>query len=349
MAIEPGAAPRKRETDARAERGQRSVSQNLRSAAIGGLAATFVVAVSFAPRLVANREEVTVRNSSSQAAGLDATSTAVGEESTDQEEGTTTSTPSKDVSHTSKPVASPVTTVTTTPTTNSTVPNPTSSTTVPPAPPVLTNLTVRPQYSYSSWNYSDAVSLSWSAAGPAPVDGVRITYGDTTIKVAPTTATYMISGLTPERDYTFTVAAYNAAGEGPALSVSTRTFRDTAPVLSDIVKVGPGSFRVTAPTLHSFFVQLAVPNIDSVEHPPIPGCSAYTKAGENEAQCTISNLEPGHWKVHSVRIVDRTGRSTTYFGDGRLVEYGLAAMEATSVAGPYQKSAVDFTPLEFDV
>ncbi|MGH8991772.1 MAG: fibronectin type III domain-containing protein [Acidimicrobiia bacterium] len=335
------------------------MSQNLRSAAIGGLAATLVVAVSFAPRLGADRDEVTVRNSSSQAAGLDPDATTSAQEettaSTDEVDGTATTT-SAPSTNDAKPVVTPTTTVTTAPPTSTTEPAPTTTTTVNLEPPVLTGLSVRPQYSYSHWSYSDAVQLTWNFLGAVnmnggpSVEGVRIAYDDTSIKVPPNSpGGYTLAGLTPDRDYTFSVSAYNAAGEGPALSVSTRTFEDTAPVLSEIVKTGPGSFRVKAPNLHSVFIFLVVPGIDSTEHPPIPYCSAYTQAGENEAECVIDNLAPGHWQVHSVRIVDRTGRSTTYFGDGRLVEYGLAAGEATSVAGPYRQESFDFAPLEFEI
>lgn len=223
----------------------------------------------------------------------------------------------------------------------------TTTTTALVAPPALTGVTVRPAHPYSHWTYSDAVSISWHSS-TGQIEGVKISYGSRSVDADPC-CNVLVTGLTPDTAYNFSVAAYNSAGQGPVVTVSARTFPETAPTLSSIVKLEAGSFRVTAPNLHSAFMYLVVPGIDDVEHPPIPVCSAYTQPGDDHVDCVFSDLDPGHWEVHSLRIVDRTGRSTTYFRDGRLQEYGLAAGDATTVAGPYRKSTLNFGALSFDV
>jgi hypothetical protein len=70
------------------------VNSNIRSALVGGLAATFVVAASLAPRLASNdRVEVTVRQSSSEALPDESTSTTL-ETTTTTAPATTTTTAS---------------------------------------------------------------------------------------------------------------------------------------------------------------------------------------------------------------------------------------------------------------
>jgi hypothetical protein len=72
------------------------VNSNIRSALVGGLAATFVVAASLAPRLASNdRAEVTVRQTSSDALPEESTSTSTTLETTTATAApTTTTTPS---------------------------------------------------------------------------------------------------------------------------------------------------------------------------------------------------------------------------------------------------------------
>jgi hypothetical protein len=69
------------------------VNSNIRSALVGGLAATFVVAASLAPRLTSNdRAEVTVRQTSSDALPEESTSTSTTVETTTTTAAPTTTT-----------------------------------------------------------------------------------------------------------------------------------------------------------------------------------------------------------------------------------------------------------------
>lgn len=330
------------------------IRRDLRAAVIGGLTATFVVAAAFAPKLVANSNEVRVRNSSTGSEFVESSTTSITEDTTASEQAAPATAPAPSATgpaSVARPTKSPTTATTPLGTSVSTQPATTTSTVLlPPSAP--TGVAVRPATYYASWNYSDAVQVSWNAP-PTITVRWRIRYDDTTIDTPSSGDSLgccqrLLTGLTPDRDYTFAVTAFNDAGESPAVTVTAHTRADTAPRLTSIIKNGPGSFHVTMPKLHSVFISLAVPDIDKIEHPPIPGCSAYPH-NDGQVDCNFTNLAAGHWQVHSIRVVDTTGRSTTYFADGRLQEYGLAAMEATTVAGPYRKTTLDFTPLAFDI
>ena len=308
-----------------------------------------IVGFIFTAGIAGGTAVVITRNaaSSSDATVADDTTTTSAVQAEAETSTTTAEEPATPTAPATRPVTRPV----------SPPPNPTATAaTTPPAqpattsttalvPPSLTGLTVRPANWYASWTYSDAVSLSWTTSGT--VDGVTITYGTTTLNS--TGGATLVTGLTPDTDYTFSVAAFNQAGESPSLTAMVHTRPDTAPVLSSIVKRDEGSFLVSAPDLSSAFVYLVVPGIDTAEHPPQPVCSSYSQEGQNQAECVFTGLDAGHWQIHSIRIVNKAGRSTSYFRNGRLVEYNLAAGSATTVAGPYQKSTLDLTTLDFDI
>jgi hypothetical protein len=102
------------------------VNSNIRSALVGGLAATFVVAASLAPRLASNdRAEVTVRQSSSDALAEESTSTSTTLETTTTTAAPTTTTTAPLESRVTK-VEQRVTVIEQTTTT--TVPKPTTPT-----------------------------------------------------------------------------------------------------------------------------------------------------------------------------------------------------------------------------
>jgi hypothetical protein len=66
------------------------VRRDLRAAAIGGLAATFVVAASLAPKLMSNPNEVSVHNSSTESAFVESTTATAPPDTTTTEAPTTT-------------------------------------------------------------------------------------------------------------------------------------------------------------------------------------------------------------------------------------------------------------------
>jgi len=105
------------------------VNSNIRSALVGGLAATFVVAAAFAPRLLGAPDEVRVRQ-----AGTDATTTTLEAATAATEPSTTTAPPTTATTQ-------PPTTTTTTRAATTTTAAPTTTTTapVPATPPRFVN------------------------------------------------------------------------------------------------------------------------------------------------------------------------------------------------------------------
>lgn len=162
----------------KAEQQRRAIRRDLRAAAIGGLAATFVVAAAFAPKLLGSSDEVRVRNSSTPAFAESTTTTVTPAASA----GGDTSTPTQHVPPSTgtggtdepeKSVASPPTTVASTSTSStstSTTATSTTTTTTPPAleTPVLSIDTVNGTISWEP--IPDATSYRFSFDHSEPQD-----------------------------------------------------------------------------------------------------------------------------------------------------------------------------------
>jgi hypothetical protein len=157
--------------------------RDVRAAAIGGLAATFVVAASFAPKLLNHPNEVNVHNSSTESALLESTTTMASPETTTTEPPTTTTVaPSTTTTTAARTTSTTVSTTTTTTTTTPRIIVPGA-----PASVVMTDLG------------DGKVRLTWDPVPGADSYAVGVTAGGTgaamgalpccTIDMAPTMST----------------------------------------------------------------------------------------------------------------------------------------------------------------
>ncbi|MFI1018546.1 fibronectin type III domain-containing protein [Streptomyces sp. NPDC020965] len=106
-----------------------------------------------------------------------------------------------------------------------------------------------------------ALRVTWTAPaddGGSPVTGYRVTAGGTTVRTAAAITEAVIDGLSPDEEYTVSVAAANAVGTGPAarteeavaprVDVAARTVVLSAASMATLTGKELGELRFTNPT-----------------------------------------------------------------------------------------------------
>lgn len=217
---------------------------------------------------------------------------------------TATATPSDSVTPTPTdtvtPTPTPTDTVTPTPTPTPT-PSDTSSPTTPgdqiPDQLVITSLS----------QGTTSVTLAFTGpANGANVQYLRVTVNGVTRVASGTSSPIVISGLSPNADYTFTIRAGNPAGEGPdSAPMSTRT----RPVLT--LPAAPGLAAVTT-TGTAIAIRVSGPAYDGgtpVTRYELAAGTGPTIAGTQAFEHTFAGLTPMTSYTFTARVANALGWS----------------------------------------
>ncbi|KJB85668.1 chitinase [Paenibacillus sp. E194] len=158
---------------------------------------------------------------------------------------------------------------------------------------------------------STSVSLSWTASTDnVGVTGYTVSYGTQSVSVSNPNA--VISGLTPDTNYTFTITAKDAKGNQSATSTPLTVKTDPAGSGGDTTPpTAPGNLQVTGKSATSVILSWSA-SMDNV------GVTGYTVSYETNAAvnvtdttATITGLTPNTNYVFTVTAKDAAGNVST--------------------------------------
>lgn len=193
---------------------------------------------------------------------------------------------------------------------------------------------------------SSSVSLSWQAASDnVGVAGYRVLTG-TTVRTTATGTSATVTGLNPSTAYTFTVRAYDAAG-----NVSAASNAVTATTSSGPPNPGPGSARMAPYVDMGAWPTPSLPEMSSAS-----GVKSYTAAFITAAGCKamwFNAYDPrAGWAKDQFDAIRAAGGTIKIsFGGASGVEIAQACGDVASTAAEYNAvvNAYNATHLDFDI